>query len=126
MQEGLCHVERIRVRFDLYLGEPVFLQHVLDDPRSPEVGLVDVVFSSTVEEALEVSVSGTEGIVDAENGWLEVVRHSISILWEDSEDQIRLVNQECSVLRDQFLYSANRLVEVENSDMRKRLSQDGY
>ena len=61
MQEGLCHAVRIHVRLDLYLGEPVFLQHVLDDPRSPEVGLVNVVFSSAVE-TFEVSVSSVVGV----------------------------------------------------------------
>ncbi len=103
-----------------------FLQHILDDPRCPQVSLVHVVFCPSVEETFEVSVSSAEGTVDAEDWWCEVVRHSISILWEDSEDQVRLVNQEHSVLRDQFLYSADSLVEVEDSDVRKRLSQDCY
>ena len=94
MQVCLSHVVRVRVRFDFYAGEAVFLQHVLDDPWCTEVGLVDVVSCSAVEETLEVSVSSVEGTVDAENGRFEVVRHSISILWEDSEDEIRLVNQE--------------------------------
>ncbi len=85
-----------------------------------------VVSCSTVEETLEVSVSSVEGTVDAENGWFEVVRHSISILWEDSEDQIRLINQECPVLRKEFLYSAYRLVEIKDSHMGKWLSQHGY
>ncbi len=92
VQVGLSHVERVHVGLYLHLAEPVLLQHVLDDPRCPEVGLVHVVFCSAVEETLEVSASSVEGTVDAENGWFEVVRHSISILWEDSEDQIRLVN----------------------------------
>ena len=94
MQVRLGHVVWVRVRLDFYAGEAVFLQHVLDDPWCPEVGLVDVVFCSAVEETFEVSVSSVESVVDAENGRLKVVRHSISILWEDSEDQIRLVNQE--------------------------------
>ncbi len=94
MQVCLSHVVWVRVGFDFYAGEAVFLQHVLDDPWCPEVGLVHVLFCPAVEETLEVSVSSIEGAVDAEDGWFEVVRHSISILWEDSEDQIRLVNQE--------------------------------
>src|SRR5260370_39672994 len=90
----ISHVVWVRVRVAFYAGEAVFLQHVLDDPWCTAVGLVHVLLCPAVEETLEVSVSSVEGTVDAEDGWFEVVRHSISILSEDSEDQIRLVNQE--------------------------------
>ena len=35
VQVGLSHIVGIRVGLDLYLGKPVFLQHVFDDPWCP-------------------------------------------------------------------------------------------
>src|SRR5260370_36544339 len=84
----ISHVVWVRVRVDFYAGEAVFLQHVLDDPWCPEVGLVHVLLCPAVEGPLEVSVSSVEATVDAENGWFEVWRHSILYIWEDLEDTL--------------------------------------
>jgi len=67
VQVCLCHVVWVYVGLDLYLGESVFLQHVLDDPWCPEVGLVGVVSCSAVVESFEVSVSSVEVTVNIED-----------------------------------------------------------
>src|SRR6266516_4443536 len=126
MQVGLSHVVRVYVWSDFNLGESVFLEHVLDDPWCPSVGLVGVVSCSAVVESCEVSVSSVEVTVNAEHWRFQVMRHSVLVLREDSKDKIRLVNQERPVLRKEFLYSAYCLVEVENPNVWKRLSQDRH
>jgi len=89
VQVGLSHAVWVDVGLDLYLGEPVFLQHVFDDPWCPEVGLVGVVSCPAVVETFEVSVSSVEVTVNAEDWRFEVVRHRVLVLWENSEDQSR-------------------------------------
>ena len=81
----MCHVVWVYVGLDLYLGESVFLQHVLDDPWCPEVGLVGVVSCSAVVESFEVSVSSVEVTVNAEHWRFQVVCYRVFVLWEDSE-----------------------------------------
>ena len=71
----------VDIGFDFYLGEPVFLEHVFDDPWRPHVDLVCVVSCSTEVETFEVSVSRVEVAVNAEDWWFEVRCHSVSILW---------------------------------------------